>query len=78
MDFGIIPDDPEVIEHTLQQACLSCDAVIITGGLWTGALSLSWTQYCCLHHPFTSHRATCRFGCARFYDLERGGHHQFT
>lgn len=36
MDFGIIPDDPEVIEHTLQQACINCDAVIITGGLSDG------------------------------------------
>ena len=36
IDFGIIPDDPDVIEHTLQKACLSCDAVIITGGLSDG------------------------------------------
>jgi molybdopterin molybdotransferase len=36
VDFGIIPDDPEVIEYTLQQACMNCDAVIITGGLSDG------------------------------------------
>lgn len=36
VDFGIIPDDPKVIENTLQQACMNCDAVIITGGLSDG------------------------------------------
>ncbi|WP_075187853.1 molybdopterin molybdotransferase MoeA [Teredinibacter haidensis] len=36
IDYGVLPDDPEVIERTFIDAANSCDAIISTGGVSVG------------------------------------------
>ncbi len=37
IDLGVVPDNPEAMEATLRQACLSADAIITSGGVSVGA-----------------------------------------
>ena len=37
LDYGIIPDDPAQLRHTLMQAARRCDVVISSGGVSVGA-----------------------------------------
>lgn len=37
IDLGVVPDQPNALETTLQQACLHADAIITSGGVSVGA-----------------------------------------